>query len=152
MGAEFSLAVADADQYRLMVAGAPISNGAGASGYADGEFFKASLKNDGFITVEGSDGSVVRSKRNTRLIDAEITLLQSSASNAYLSALFALDTNQPNGAGIGSLVLEDLQGTTVILCTRAWIVKPADVTLDRSATSRKWSLAGLYSVFLVGGN
>jgi hypothetical protein len=150
--ADFNLAVADADQYRLMVAGAPISNGAGASGYADGEFFKSSLKNDGFIVIEGSDGSVARSKRLTRLVDLEITLLQTSTSNAYLSMLYNLDQNQPNGAGIGSFVLEDLQGTTLVICTRAWVNKPADIQLDRGATARKWPLVGLYSVYLVGGN
>lgn len=152
MPGEFSLAVADADQYRIMVAGAPISNGAGASGYADGEFLKTAQSNDSFIVVEGADGSVVRSKRLTRLTDIEITLLQSSASNAYLSGLLALDVNQPNGAGVGSFVLEDLQGTTFILCTRAWIMKPADVTLDRGATARKWPLKGIWSVYNVGGN
>jgi|ERR1700722_6662343 len=152
MPGSFSLATADADQYRIMVAGAPISNGAGASGYGDGEFLKVAQKNDSFIVVEGSDGSVVRSKRNTRLLDIELTLLQSSASNAFLSALLLLDVNQPNGAGIGSFVMEDLQGTTLILCTRAWINKPADVMLDRGATARKWPLVGLWDVLLVGGN
>lgn len=149
---DFDLSVADSDQYRLMIAGAPISNGAGASGYGDGEFLKVSQSNESFIVVEGTDGTVVRSKRNTRLIDIELTLLQTSASNAFLSMLLALDVNQPNGAGIGSFVLEDLQGTTLILCTRAWLQKPADVTLDRGATARKWPLKGLWSVFLVGGS
>lgn len=149
---DFDLSVADSDQYRLMIAGAPISNGAGASGYGDGEFLKVSQSNESFIVVEGTDGTVARSKRNTRLIDIELTLLQTSASNAFLSMLLALDVNQPNGAGIGSFVLEDLQGTTLILCTRAWLQKPADVTLDRGATARKWPLKGLWSVFLVGGS
>ena len=149
---DFDLKVADADQYRIMVAGGPISNGAGASGYADGEFLKCSLRNDGWIEVEGTDGTVVRSKRNSRLVDIEITLIQGASSNDYLSVLYALDTNQPNGAGIGSFVVEDLQGTTVILCTRAWVKKPADVVLDRGATARKHMLTGIASVFLVGSN
>ena len=149
---EFNLSVADADQYRIMVAGAPISNGAGASGYADGEFLKIALKNDGFIVVEGADGSVTRSKRLTRLIDIELSFLQSSSNNVFLSALWNLDQNAANGAGIGSFVLQDLSGTTLVSCTRAWVNKPADVMLDRGATTRKWPLIGLYSVLLVGGN
>lgn len=149
---EFNLSVADADQYRIMMAGAPISNGAGASGYADGEFLKIALRNDGFIEIEGADGSVARSKRNTRLLDIELTLLQTGASNDLLSALYLLDTNQPNGAGIGSFVLEDLQGTTLVACTKAWVRKPAEVVLNRSAESRKWLLTGMYSVYLVGSS
>ena len=150
--AEFSLSVADADQYVIEIAGATISNGAGASGYGDGEFLKITQINDSFLVVEGTDGSVARSKRNTRLLDIELTLLQTSSSNDFLSELLSLDVNQPNGAGIGSFVMTDLQGTTIILCTRAWINKPADVTLDRSATARKWPLKALYSTFLVGSN
>jgi hypothetical protein len=149
---EFSLAVADADQYRISVAGAPISNGAGASGYADGEFLKIGLKNDGFIVVEGSDGSITRSKRLTRLLDIEISLLQSSSSNNFLSALWNLDNNAANGAGIGSFVLQDLSGTTLVICTRSWVNKPADITLDRGATVRKWPLIALYSAINIGSN
>ena len=149
---EFSLAVCDADQYRIMVAGAPISNGAGASGYADGEFLKISQSDDDFITVIGTDGSVARSKTNKRVVDIEISLLQSSTSNAFLSALRLLDINQPNGAGVGSFVMEDLSGTSLVICTRSWINKPSDITLDRGATARKWPLKGLASTLLVGGN
>lgn len=149
---DFTLATADADQYRLAIASIPISNGAGASGYADGQFLKISPNADGFITVVGTDGTVVRSKSNNRLLDIELSLLQSSVSNTALSALYMLDTNQPNGAGIGSFVLEDLSGTTLVLCTRSWIQKPADVTLNRSAEPRVWHIQGLYSVLLIGNN
>jgi hypothetical protein len=149
---EFSIAVADADQYRLMVAGVAISQGAGQSGYADGEFFTSDWADDLFKAVVGTDGSVARSKVNNRLINMTVSLLQTSSSNAYLSSLFNLDINQPNGAGIGSFVLQDLQGTTLILCTRAWISKPAPVSLDRAAKERKWNFQGIASTYVVGGN
>lgn len=152
MGTEFSLKVADADQYRLMVAGVAINNGPGQSGYADGEFLTISQPKDGFVIVEGTDGSVARGKTNTRIVEISIKLLQTSASNAILSALHALDVNTPNGAGVGSFVLQDMQGTTLVLCTKCWVRKQADISLDRSATTREWMLHGLYSVYLVGGN
>ena len=90
--------------------------------------------------------------RNNRLLDIELTLLQSSVSNTALSELSALDQNQPNGAGIGSFVLEDLSGTTLVLCTRSWISKPADITLNRSAEPRVWKITGIASVFIAGNN
>jgi len=152
MAGEWSIAVADADQYRIAVAGVTLSRGAGQSGYADGEYFTSSQPKDSFVIVEGTDGSVARSKTNTRVVEMSLNLLQTSASNAYLSGLLASDENAPNGAGIGSFVVEDLQGTTLILCTRAWIKKPADVSLDRAAKERKWLFTGLRSVYLVGGN
>ena len=152
MPGSFSLATVDADQFRIAVAGIPISNGAGASGYADGQFLKVSQNADGFLTVVGTDGTVVRSKSNNRLVDIELSLLQSSVSNTALSALYFLDSNQANGAGIGSFVCEDLSGTTLILCTRCWIQKPADVTLNRSAEPRVWHLQAIWDTFLVGNS
>lgn len=149
---DFSIAVADADQYRIAVAGVPISRGAGQSGYADGEFFTATQPRESFGFVEGTDGSVARSKTNSRIVELHIKLLQTSSSNAYLSALLISDENAPNGAGIGSFIVQDSQGTTLLLCTRAWIVKPADVSLDRSATERDWMFHGIKSLWNVGGN
>lgn len=152
MGAEWAIAVADADQYRIQVAGVPISRGAGQTGYADGEYFTSSQPKDSFVIVEGTDGSVARSKTNTRIVEMSIKLLQTSLSNSYLSGLLASDENAPNGAGIGSFTVQDLQGTTLISCTRAWIRKPADISLDRAAKERVWTFHGIRSVYIVGNN
>ena len=149
---DFSVATADMDQYRLQLAGFNISNGAGASGYADGEWFTAKQLATSFTAVEGTDGSIARSKTNRRLCEFSVNLLQTCASNAFLSGLLAMDEALPNGAGIGSLVLMDLSETTLIRCTRVWLVGPPEVSLDRGAKERKWVLQGPKSVYLVGGN
>jgi hypothetical protein len=145
----FNLSVQDADQYRIMLASAPVSNGAGASGYADGEFLKVTYGDDFFKLVIGTDGAAVRSKTNNRSIQVELSLLQGSATNGFLSGLVNLDLAQPNGAGIGSFVLEDLQGITNIVCSRMWIMKPAEPTLDRTATKRTWTLQGLFDLLVI---
>jgi hypothetical protein len=149
---EFAVAVADADQYRLQVAGTNISQGAGQTGYADGKWFTSKQKSPSFTSKEGTDGFVARAKTNRRLLEVTISLLQVSASNDYLTGLHLLDVNQPNGAGIGSLVLEDLQGTTLVQCTTAWITTFADIELDRDVSMRTWTLEGPWSIYLVGGN
>jgi hypothetical protein len=152
MPGDFSVAVADMDQYRLQVGGTNISNGAGQSGYADGKFFTSKQKSPSFTSKEGTDGAVARSKTNRRLIEVTISLLQTCASNDYLTALHQLDVNTANGAGIGSLVLQDMQGTTLVKCTRAWIVTFADIELDRDVTMRTWTLEGPWSIYAVGSN
>ena len=149
---DFSVSVADADRFVLQVAGTNISLGAGQSGYGDGKWFTAKQLSPSFTEKEGTDGSVARAKTNRRLIEATITLLQTAESNDYLSGLHALDVNSPNGAGIGSLVLQDLGGTTLIRCSQAWIITFADIELDRDITMRTWSLRGPWSLFLVGSN
>ena len=148
----FSVKVADADQYVIAVAGNPVSLGAGQSGYADGEFLTVSQSADSFITVVGTDGSVARSKTNNRLVDIKLILLQTNSYNAYLSGLLLADVNTPNGAGIGSFVVEDLQGTTIVKCTRAWIVTFADIELDRDVSMRTWTLEGPASFWNTGSN
>lgn len=150
--ADFDLAEYDADQFKIQVAGIQIAKGPGKSGYADGEFLSVKKTKDSFTIVEGTDGTVARSKVNSRTIEIELTLLQTNATNADLSALWQSDENNPNGQGIGSFLVQDLQGTTKIMCTKSWISKPADVVLDRGAKGRKWMMSGLYSVYNVGGN
>lgn len=152
MGADFRIAVTDADQYTLSLAGVAIAVAPGQSGFNQDEFFSISQVSDSFEDDVGADGWVERWKTNDRRVEGGITLLQSSSSNDYLSSLHALDCNQPNGAGVGSLQLKDLQGTTLILCTRTWIAKPADVALGRKSKPRKWKLRGIWSIYLVGSN
>ena len=142
----------DADQIVILIAGIPISQGAGVSGYADGEFVAVKFP-DFFTDVRGTDGAIARSKTNDFTCDITVNLLQTNAANAALSLLFAADANQPNGAGIGSFVLLDLQGTTLVTCAASWIKKLPDITLDRGATGRSWEIKGVLAVpAIVGGN
>jgi hypothetical protein len=142
----------DADQIVIIIAGIPISKGAGVSGYADGEFVAIKFP-EGFTVVKGTDGFIARSKTNDFTAEATINLLQTNSANAALSALYAADRAQPNGAGIGSFVLKDLQGTTLVVAAASWITKPADITLDRGAKGRSWPLTLiLASDPVVGGN
>jgi hypothetical protein len=152
MPGEFSLATADMDQYLILLAGVALSQGAGQSGYADGEFFNGKQMKPSFTAVEGTDGSVARSKTNSRLCEMTLSFLQTAQQNNFLTGLLTLDENAPNGAGIGSFELRDMQGTTLILCSRAWITGPAEVVLNRGVEARKWTLNGIRSIWAVGSN
>jgi hypothetical protein len=152
MPGEFSLATADMDQYLMLLAGAALSQGAGQSGYGDGEFFNGKQLKPSFTAVEGTDGSVARSKTNARLVEMTLTFLQTAQQNNFLSQLLYLDENAPNGAGIGSFELRDMQGTTLILCTRSWITGPAEIVLNRGVEGRKWTLNAIKSLWNVGSN
>ena len=103
----------DADQIRISIAGVAIAQGAGVSGFADGEFLSLGFKPQ-FTLVKGTDGSATRSKTNDRETEIKINLMQSSSVNAILSALLMADVSTPNGTGIGSFVVADLQGTTLV--------------------------------------
>ena len=149
---DFNVAEYDADQIKVSIAGIAVAKGAGKSGYGDGEFLSFKKVNPSFKTVEGTDGSIARSKMNSRLVQIELTLLQTSATNDRLTALWLSDENSPNGQGIGSFVAQDLQGTTKLMCTKCWISQPPDMSFDRTAKGRKWMLEGVWSVYTVGSN
>jgi hypothetical protein len=141
---------ADSDQFTIAFAGVNIAQGAGQSGYTDGEFFSCEQARESFTTVEGTDGSLTRSKTNTRLMHIKITLGQTSARNALLSAIVTAGENGVNGADIGSFKLQNLQGTTQIVASRCWVTKRPSVTLDRASKERVWLFDAAWDVFTVG--
>jgi hypothetical protein len=124
----------DPQQYNMTFAGIPIT------GYADGEFATIAQEADNFGDVVGSDGLVARSKSNDRRATITFKLLQTSPTNKALSALANGDLLNPNGAGVGALRIADLFGETQFTADQCWISKPPDVSLDRTATAREWTL------------
>jgi hypothetical protein len=121
-------------------------------GYADGEFLRVEQESDDFSDVAGTDGEVSRSKTSDRRATVTFVLMQTSASNALLSAISNADRNAPGGAGVGALFIRDRQGTSLYRAAEAWISKPPNVTMDRSPTSREWTLRCANLQRLDGGN
>lgn len=110
-------------------------------GFADGEFVTVERDSDAFSDVVGTDGDVSRSRSSDKRGTITIKLLQTSPTNALLSALHEADLNTPGGAGVGQAVVRDrLNGATKFSANHAWIMKAPDVSLDRTATSREWKI------------
>lgn len=148
----YQLSVADCDQHRLAIFGVDIMRGQGQSGLGENTWFKATPADASFKTRKGADGAVARARTNNRLLGIEVTLLQTSASNDFLSAAHTSDITLPNGAGVGSLVLADLQGTTKIACSKAWIETPGEVIRSSGIEEVVWKLTAIWDVYLVGSN
>lgn len=129
-------AVYDADKVTVNVCGIPID-----SGLADGEFVRIAQNEDAFTTYVGTDGFVTRSKTNNRTAVVTLSLAQTSAGNTALATLYNLDINAPNGAGVGTFICRDRNGTAVFKASKAWIQKPPDVAFAREATVREWTIA-----------
>lgn len=142
-----STKVYDANEVTLVFAGIPID-----SGYADGEFIRIAQESDDFTDVVGTDGEVTRSKTNDRRTTISVILMQSSVGNAALSALNNLDRAANNGAGVGPILIADRQGTSVFAAAECWISKPPDVSYDREATAREWTLRAACPERFDGGN
>jgi hypothetical protein len=130
--AQGDLRIYDPDQIFISLAGIPLS------GWADGEFCRIERENPSFEDVVGTDGEVTRSKTNDERATVTLRLMQSSPSNDLLSALHLSDKNTPGGVGVGVLLIQDLQGTSVFTAEKSWISKEPDVSYDRTPTEREW--------------
>lgn len=124
--------------------------GAQLSGFAEGSFVSVE-SNDLFTKHIGSDGEGCRTQNADRSGSCTLTLMQSSASNDFLTA--ASLTDQRTSLGTGPLSITDGSGRTVVLAAEAWIAKRPNSEFSNEAGSREWRFETLdLSTDFVGGN
>ncbi|MDR2150129.1 MAG: DUF3277 family protein [Spirochaetaceae bacterium] len=120
------------------------------SGYADGTFVDVSPSSDFFSKKVGADGEVARAMNNDNTHRVQITLQQSSLSNAVLGALKAAD--KATGLGMAPLTITDLNGTTLFSWPQAWIVADPAWGYAKENTDRVWAFdTGQAAVITEGG-
>lgn len=137
----------DLDQVEAIFLGVPCGNG-----YSEGGSLKIEKVNPDFKFKEGADGRVVRSKTNSKLYKCTLSYMQTCPVNDALSAINQVDVRTPNGAGVGSFVVTDLQGTTLFVSTQAWLEGPPPTELGAEATAREWVIYAADGNLFVGGN
>jgi len=140
------LGVYNPAEVAVIFAGAPLS------GFADGTFVTVERNEDSYTLQVGTDGEQCRSKSNNKSGRITVTLMQSSQSNAILSAFHALDELSPNGDAIAPSLVKDNQGTSLYAAEKSWIVKPASAEHGRESGSREWIIETGHLNVLVGGN
>src|ERR1700749_3276998 len=101
------------------------------TGFADGTFVRVRPKSDGFTSRVGSDGLVSHSRSNDPRREVAFILEERSSSNDLLSALHNADLVAPNGAGVGALLLQDLNGRLLLTSEIARIMRMTDVEQAR---------------------
>jgi len=126
--------------------------GVPAQGFADGDFLTITNETDAFTSVVGTDGEVSRSKTNDRRATVEIVLMCTSPTNDLFSAIHLADLAAPGGAGVGALLVTDLNGSSLYTAGAAWIMKAPDVTYGREANERTWTLQVDKLIEFTGGN
>lgn len=111
-------------------------------GVAKGTFLSYEPEADGFVDDVGSDGTVVRVATNDKRGTFTFTVLQQSPVNAQLSALYALDTNTLNGAGVGALLVQDKITGSQYFSESAWIQKFPSVEYGNEVKTVQWVVRG----------
>jgi hypothetical protein len=141
-----STRIYDANEVQISFAGVPIE------GYADGDFLTITHEADAFASIVGSDGNVARSKTNDNRATIEIRLMNTSPTNAALSAIYQADKKAPGGAGVGAFLCVDLNGTSLYTGGNAWIRRAPDPVFGREANERVWTLEVDNLIDFTGGN
>jgi len=120
------------------------------TGYAKGTFVKVEEAEDGFKKHVGADGEVSRTKLNDETLVVTINLSQTSKSNKFLSAKYALDRKTSKGKG--PLLIKDLLGETVAFAPVAWLRKKASFEGSDDITSKEWIFDTGRATYVNGGN
>lgn len=141
------LKIWDLGRFVIVLAGIPVTGGFGPD-----DVLKVEKTMPGFTTKQGADGSVARSKTYNGHAKFTLTLLQTSAANALLSAQYALDLASDNGAGVGVLSLKDLSGATLYFARSSWIADSPNPTFGREANTREWVIECSDLTQFEGGN
>lgn len=131
------MTVWDSNEVSVIIAGIPVESGRGE---ADGVFLSIERDADVFGDTTSTDGDVVRFKTNDHRATATLSLMNTSATNAVLSALYQLDRNTSNGAGVGPFLVEDRNGTTLHTGAKCWIAKTPKVDLGGKPYLCEWKI------------
>lgn len=107
-------------------------------GFSDGTFVKTTRAEASFKTKVGAYGDVVRTRNRNKMGSVVLTLQQTSLSNDVLSTSLALD--EATGTGAGTLLIKDLNGTSLFESAVAWVQKPADGSYGDDAENREWTI------------
>lgn len=133
-----------------------IVGGVQLGGFSENSVVKIHRNDDSFDVVIGADGSQHRRKTNNKSGTVTVSLMQSSGSNLFMSAMALLDENGGvsygiNVAGIFPLLIKD-NSLNLYTAQDAWIKKPPDGTYDLKATSREWVIETGELIWFEGGN
>lgn len=110
-------------------------------GVADGTFFSAERAEDSFKVKAGAKGAVVRTRMHNRIGQVTATLLPTSPTNTLLSAVLAADEEGVTvDAGVGPLLLKDLNGATVLAAPNAWLRRMPKKDVGDEPQNVEWIL------------
>ncbi|NIQ97427.1 MAG: DUF3277 family protein [Desulfuromonadales bacterium] len=107
-------------------------------GFQDGTFIKCARAEAKYTTKAGADGETARTRNLNRAGTVEVTLLQTSVSNAELLAKHIADENSAGGLTPEPLVVKDLNGNSLTVAGEAWIEKAPNEEYAKEVGGRVW--------------
>lgn len=120
------------------------------TGYADGTFIRITKEAKPFEKARAMNGEVSRIYNDDDVFRVELTIMQSSSSNNYLSMLYNIDT--ATRIGKFPLFIKDGRGQTTFLSGTTWIEQIPDVTFSNGLETRTWIFGCSDATIMIAGN
>jgi hypothetical protein len=108
------------------------------TGFADDSVVTVEREVDTFTKKVGIDGEVTRTRSRNRSGTITIRLMQSSASNEFLSNTIIAD--EESGASVLPILVKDANGTSLHKADQGWIKKPANGEFANEAGQREYMI------------
>jgi len=109
-----------------------------ARGFAEDSFIAIDPSGDGVTKKVGCDGEVVRSISPDDTYVVKLSLLQTSATNAFLEE--NLKKDRKNGNGMFPILIKDIKGGLVFSADAAWPIRSASRSFGKEAGNREWEI------------
>ena len=104
--------------------------------FADGEAVGATVDDENFELVKGTNGETLRVAKSNHLTTVKVRLVMGNPANKYLSDLE--QTDKKRGTGIVQFRFVEYNGNGSITAPEAFIKKHADLAYGTDAAVREW--------------
>lgn len=108
------------------------------AGFADDRMVTVARLNDTWTMKTGVDGEGTRSKSNDKSGEITVALMETSESNAVLTAFAKADELTNNGTF--PVLIRDNNNESYYAAAQAWVVKPPEAEKAREAGVREWKI------------
>jgi hypothetical protein len=122
----------DLNAVEVNVSGIPIKDGLVS--------FEVAPEGDAYADEVGVDGRGCRYATGETRASCNIVLKGFSEHHAQLSALHAADRLATNGLGVGTFLLKDGNGATIISASQAWIAAVPAMTMTSKREDVTWKI------------
>lgn len=122
-----------------------------ASGRGDSDFVAITHPEESYTYKQGHDGEGTRSATGATYAEVNITLMQTSAGNAALSAIHQGDIKTEGGEGIAPILIRNRQGLSIFAAAEAWITKTPDENYAKEAGTVVWTVGCHNPQHFIGG-
>jgi len=127
-----------------------VFGGVKITGYGEDSFCVIKRNSALYATKVGADGSYARARLADRSVTVEITLLQTSPSNDYLTSMAILDRI---GQGVAEFqVTNKLSPGELAHADRAWVQELPQTELQKEVGEKKWVFGSGNMQLSHGGN